>query len=49
MKEYQNGILMIDEIIRDWKNNKLDNRKGYHETYKNSKGSTITSPIGTTI
>lgn len=34
MKEYQNGIMMIDEIIRDWKNDKLDNREAYHKIYK---------------
>jgi len=34
MKEYHNGIMMIDEIIREWKNNKLNNREAYLKIYK---------------
>ena len=34
MKEYYKGIMMIDEIIREWKNNKLDNREAYLKIYE---------------
>ena len=34
MKEYYKGISMVDEIISEWKNNKLDNREAYLKIYK---------------
>jgi hypothetical protein len=34
MKEFHNGIMVVDEIIREWKNNKLDNREAYLKIYK---------------